>query len=164
MYNSPKNQEIFYYSRRKLALYLFFNLGLLALAMFFTWLIFPEHTVIYYFAITTCIIATIAVAAVLIINYPLAVITPEAIKIDWCQPLKWQDITKANKTQAGYKFGKRDIIIFEVKNLSQYRLNFVQRLIKNSEFSAFSIPLYAMDADAAKEIESTITHHTSSIQ
>lgn len=32
--------DVFYYSRRKLALYLLFNLGLLTLALFFTWVIF----------------------------------------------------------------------------------------------------------------------------
>lgn len=156
MKKSPKHQDVFYYSRCKLALYLFLNLVLLVLALFFSWVVFPEHAIVYYFAIVTCVLAVFAVAAVLIINYPLAVLTSDSIKIDLCQPLKWKDIKTAKKTQAGYNRWKRDIIIFEVKDISKYRLNFVQRLIKNSEYTAFSIPLYAMNADDAKAIEAKI--------
>ena len=47
----------------------------------------------------------------------------------------------------------KEIITFEVKNLHHYKLNFIQRAIKNSEFTAFLIPLYAMDKKAAQAIE-----------
>ena len=46
--------DVFYYSRRKLALYLLFNLGLLTLALFFTWVIFPQYGLVYSFAVGTC--------------------------------------------------------------------------------------------------------------
>lgn len=44
--------DVFYYSRRKLALYLLFNLGLLTLALFFTWVIFPQYGLVYSFAVS----------------------------------------------------------------------------------------------------------------
>lgn len=47
--------DVFYYSRRKLALYLLFNLGLLTLALFFTWVIFPQYGLVYSFAVGTCL-------------------------------------------------------------------------------------------------------------
>ena len=117
--------DVFYYSRRKLALYLLFNLGLLTLALFFTW------------------------------------VTPASIKIDLCAPLKWKDIKKARKIQVGHQCCRREIIVLEVKDLSKHRLNFMQKLIKNSEFSAFSIPLYAMEPRDAEAIESIVGNYVS---
>ena len=79
--------DVFYYSRRKLALYLLFNLGLLTLALFFTWVIFPQYGLVYSFAVGTCLLSVAAASAVIIIHHPLAVITPASIKIDLCAPL-----------------------------------------------------------------------------
>lgn len=40
-------------------------------------------------------------------------------------------------------------------------MNFMQKLIKNSEFSAFSIPLYAMEPRDAEAIESIVGNYVS---
>lgn len=146
---------VFYYSRGKLLLYLLFNLGLLSLALFFTWIIFPQYEIIYSFALTTCILSVLAIVIAMIIRHPLAVISSSSIKIDFCAPLKWKDIKRAHKIIVGHK----KLIILEVKNLSIYRLNFMQKLIKNSKFSAFSIPLYAMDFREAEAIEKVIEQY-----
>lgn len=153
--------DVFYYSRRKLALYLLFNLGLLTLALFFTWVIFPQYGLVYSFAVGTCLLSVAAASAVIIIHHPLAVITPASIKIDLCAPLKWKDIKKARKIQVGHQCCRREIIVLEVKDLSKHRLNFMQKLIKNSEFSAFSIPLYAMEPRDAEAIESIVGNYVS---
>lgn len=161
MTTSSSLMQTFYYSRRKLGLYLLFNCGLLLLALLFTWMIFPDYTPVYRFAIAACTISAISALLALLIRHPLAVITPESIRIDFCQPLKWKDIAAARKiTIAKYYLGKREykrnIIIFDVPDLSKYKLNFMQKLSKNSEFSAFSIPLYAMDDKEAGKIEKLI--------
>ena len=44
----------FYYSRRKIGLYLLLNFGLLALAALFTWSIFPDYAPIYMYALIAC--------------------------------------------------------------------------------------------------------------
>ena len=103
--------DIFYYSRRKLALYLLFDLGLLTLALFFTWVIFPQYGLVYSFAVGTCLLSVAAASAVIIIHHPLAVITPASIKIDLCAPLKWKDIKKARKIQVGHQCCRREIIV-----------------------------------------------------
>lgn len=147
--------DVFYYSRKKLLYYLLFNLGLLSLALFFTWIIFPQYELIYSFALATCVLSVLAIIAAMIIRHPLAIITPSAIKIDFCETLKWKDIKRARKTN----FGPKELIILDVKNLSKYKLNFMQRIIKDSKFSAFSIPLYAMDFRDAEAIEKIIRQY-----
>ncbi len=147
--------DVFYYSRKKLVFYLLFNLGLLSLALFFTWVIFPQYEIIYSFALITCLLSVLAIIVAMIIRHPLAVITSSSIKIDFCAPLKWKDIKIAHKEI----FGHKELIIFDVKNLSKYKLNLMQKLIKNSKFSAFSIPLYAMDFRDAEAIERIIEQY-----
>ena len=147
--------DVFYYSRKKLAFYLLFNLGLLSLALFFTWVIFPQYEIIYSFALTTCVLSVLAIVIAMIIRHPLAVISSSSIKIDFCVPLKWKDIKLARKVI----FGPKELIILDVKDLSKYKLNFMQKLIKNSKFSAFSIPLYAMDFREAEAIEKIIEQY-----
>lgn len=78
--------QTFYYSRKKLGLYLLFNLLLLALAVIFTLTVFPEYPVVYYFAIGSCLLSVISSFIVFIVPLPLAVITPESIKIDRAAP------------------------------------------------------------------------------
>lgn len=147
----------FHYSRRKLALYLVFNLVLLALALFFTWLIFPSYPLVYEFALAACVLSVLSVMAVFFIRHPLAVVTSEAVRIDFCCPLYWKDVSAIKKIIVGRSFYKKTILVFEIRNLSSYPLNFMQRLIRKSEFSAFSIPLYAMEAKEAQAIE-TLLH------
>lgn len=150
--------HIFHYSRRKLFLYLLFNLSLLGLALFFTWLIFPSYAFVYEFALAACVLSVLSVIAVIFIRHPLAVVTPEAIRIDFCCPLYFKDVEAVKKVVVGRGFWKKPILIFEINNFSSYKLNFMQRLIKNSEFSAFSIPLYAMETKEADAIESLLHH------
>ena len=152
MHKKMTKTDIFYYSRSKLLLYLLFNLVLLTLALFFTWVIFPQYGIVYSLALGVCVLSVVATIVAMIIHHPLAVISSSSIKIDFCASLKWKDIKSAHKVQ----FGHKELIIFEVKNLSKYKLNFMQKIIKNSKFSAFSIPLYAMDFRDAEAIEKII--------
>ncbi len=158
MTGSVSKTHIFHYSRRKQALFLLFNIGIFLLALWFTWLIFPEYGLAYCLAITLCLLSILATLTAMAIRHPLAVITPESIAIDFCQPLKWKDITKAETVTVGEHY-KKQIVILRVKDISRYKLNFMQWLCRNSEFSAFSIPLYAMEKEDAEAIEKLIKRH-----
>ena len=146
-------KQTFYYSRIKLSCYLLFNFGLLGLALFFSHVLFPDYVVLSDLVIALCAVSLTSVVIVLLLHKPLAVITAEAVTIDRCPPLKWKDIKSLHKKTVGKSFMAKEIITFEVKNLHRYKLNFIQRAIKNSEFTAFSIPLYAMDKKDAQAIE-----------
>lgn len=146
----------FYYSRKKLILYLLFNLALLILALLFTISIFPEYPLIYHFAIFTTVLSVLSILIVLIVHKPLAVITSQSITIDRCPPLYWRDIISVGTRTIKAGFWKKEIIVFNVRNFKTYKLNLIQKAIKNTDFTAFSIPLYAMDRKEGRLINQTI--------
>ncbi len=154
----------FYYSRRKLALYLLFNLFLLVLALLFTISIFPDYPLVYHFAIFTTALSVFSVLIVLLIHKPLAVINSQSITIDRCPPLFWKDVISTGIRTVGTGFWKKDIIVFNVRNFKTYKLNLIQKAIKNSDFTAFSIPLYAMDRKEGRLINQTIHKYLKSKQ
>ena len=151
-----KNTHIFYYSRKKLGLYLLFNIVLLTLAVLFTLTIFPDYPAVYYFAIGSCFVSLSSALLVFLVPMRLATITPLTIKIDRAEPLNWSDINKINKIKIGKGIFAKTILKLETGNLYSYHLNLIQKITKNSEFGAFSIPLYAMSADTARDIERVI--------
>lgn len=154
----------FYYSRRKLAMYLLFNLFLLIMALLFTLSIFPDYPLVYHFAIFTTALSIFSVLIVLLLHKPLAIITSQSITIDRCPPLFWKDVISTSIRTIGKGFWKKDIIIFNVHNFKTYKLNLIQKAIKNSDFTAFSIPLYAMDRQDARTINQTIHKYLKSKQ
>ena len=148
--------KIFYYSRKKLGLYFLFNLSLLALAIIFTWSIFPDYKPIYYFALITSVLSILSSLYVFLIKQPLATITPAYIKIDHNAPLKWSQIKKVEKTTFPHFGFKKPILKITTKNLQNYKMGVMQKITASSQIGAFSIPLYAMTTDQAKAIEEII--------
>ncbi len=155
-----KSAQVFYYSRRKMGFYLLFNLGLLALAILFTWAIFPYYQPIYYFALITCTLSILGSLFVFLVRLPLAVIDDEGIKIDHDQPLKWSQVKEVEHVEIHYFGAHRAILKITPKRLSNYRRNLMQVITMHSEFGAFSIPLYAMSDKKAKQIEKLIFSYT----
>ncbi len=153
------NVQTFYYSRKKLGLYLLFNLLLLALAVIFTLTVFPEYPAVYYFAIGSCLLSVIGALTVFILPLPLAIITEESIKIDRASPLPWKSIHSIRKVQIGRGLFKKTIIRLSPRSLSNYHLNLMQKISAKSQFGSFSIPLYAMNDKDAKKIEKVIKEH-----
>lgn len=153
--------QTFYYSRKKLGLYLLFNLLLLALAVIFTLTVFPEYPVVYYFAICSCLLSVISAFIVFVIPLPLAVITPESIKIDRAAPLPWKSVRSIRKIRLGKGIFGKSILRLTPRSLGSYHLNFMQKISAKSEFGSFSIPLYAMTNTDAKKIEKTIREYFS---
>ncbi len=151
--------QIFYYSRQKLGLYFLFNLGLLSLAIIFTWSIFPDYQSIYYFALITCGLSILGSLYVLLIKQPLATITPKYIKIDHNNPLKWSQIKNVEITSFGHFGFSKTILKITPKKLRNYKMSIMQKITSSSKIGAFSIPLYAMSEEQAKAIEKTIHSH-----
>ena len=155
--------QTFYYNRVKLGLYLLFNLLLFLLAVLFTLTIFPEYTVVYCFAVGSCVISVTCALFVFLVPQKLAIITPLGIKIDRAQPVSWDSIVAAKKVNLDRLFAK-EILKLYAKPIPKYKYNFMQKLTAKSEFGAFSIPLYAMSAKEANAIEVLIKLHVGSIR
>lgn len=159
----PNPLHIFYYSRCKLGLYLVFNILLLSLAVLFTLTIFPEYPIVYYFALISCTLAVLSAFLVFLLPLRLAVISSTDIRIDRALPLKWKDVIKIRKLRIGKGPFAKQILKLETGKLSNYRLNLMQKITRNSSFGAFSIPLYAMSTESAHDIEKLIRkYHTAS--
>lgn len=152
MTKAISNPSSYFYSRRKLSLYLGFNLLLLFLAFSLAGWLFPDFWPYSQTVILLCLISVVSAAATLLWRRPLAVITSGSITIDFCQPLPWKSVTAARKETVGHLFYKKKILILETGNLENYRYNWIQKAIRNSRFTAFSIPLYAMDTAEARKI------------
>jgi hypothetical protein len=152
-------KQIFYYSRRKLGLYFLFNVGLLALAILFTWSIFPDYQPIYYFALITCGISLIGSVLVLCIRLPVAKLDDVGIQIDHNQILPWSQIQSVDKISEHCWLITKDFLKIEPKHLTDYQMTFMQKISAQSRFGAFSVPLYAMDEHSALQIEKLIAHY-----
>ena len=148
--------QTFYYSRKKLGLYLLFNIVLLVLAVFFTLTIFPEYPAVYIFAVSACALSVFGALFVFLVPLPLAVITAKDIKIDRNAPVEWKNIRSVRKVYLGYGPFRKSILRLNPGKLPEYHMNLMQKICANSEFGAFSIPLYAMNQADSKEIEKVI--------
>lgn len=148
--------HIFYYSRKKLGLYLVFNIILLSLAVLFTLTIFPDYPAVYYFAVGSCLISVLSALLVFLLPLRLAVITPLSVKIDRAEPLNWSDVSKISKVKLGKGLFAKHILKLDTKKLRGYHMNLMQKITRKSQFGAFSIPLYAMTAESARDIEKII--------
>lgn len=154
-----ETQQTFYYSRRKLGIYLLFNLGLLALAVLFTWSIFPDYKPVYYFALITCSLSILSALFVFLIRLPLAVIDSDGIKIDHNQTLKWTQIKSVEPLTLKCFGLERPILRITPQKIDNYHMTLMQKIAGNSQFGSFSIPLYAMNDDKAKKITKLIFDH-----
>ncbi len=148
--------QTFYYSRKKLGLYLLFNIVLLVLAVFFTLTIFPEYPAVYIFAVSTCALSFFGSLFVFIIPLPLAKITAQDIKIDHNAPVEWKNIRSVRKIYLGHGLFRKSILRLNPGKLPEYHMNLMQKICANSDFGAFSIPLYAMNKADSQKIEKLI--------
>lgn len=149
----------FYYSRRKLGLYLLLNLILLTLAGLFTWIIFPNYSLVYGYALITCVISLLASLVVFIFPMKLAVLDDQKIKIDHNEPILWSQIKTIEKDGLACFGVDRSIIKLVPNKLSNYHKSLMQKITDSSRFGMFSIPLYAMDKKSAAEITRLIEEH-----
>lgn len=154
-----KSTVTFYYSRRKIGLYLLLNFGLLALAALFTWSIFPDYTPIYLYALIACAISLFSTLIVFIFPMPLAVLDDNQIKIDHNNPLRWSQIKRLEEQDVECLGVNRSILKIIPTSLPNYKKSLMQKITDSSRFGMFSIPLYAMDEKSAKRITKLIKDH-----
>lgn len=149
----------FYYSRRKIGLYLLLNFCLLALALLFTWTVFPDYAPVYVYALAACAISLLSALIVFVFPMPLAVLDDKQIKIDHNAPLQWSQIKKLEEQYMDCFGMDRSILKIVPTALPNYKKSLMQKITDSSRFGMFSIPLYAMDKKAAKEITKLIKEH-----
>ena len=149
---------IFFYSRTKL-LYLFvLNMALFTTTAILTYLIFPEYLPVTAIVAFICMLSAGISGFLLLFPRKLAIISDFGIKIDDCAVLDWQDISHAKEIITN-PISKRKIIIFILKDGVSYPLNKMQHLCKKSKYSAFSIPLYAMEKEDYEKIKELISSY-----
>ena len=89
------------------------------------------------------------------IKHKAVVISDSSIKIDYCEPLAWKDIKKAEIKIV--KMGNKDYKILSLtpKENIEYHYNWLQK--HNCNFGAFAIPLYGiLTPEDEKEITAIV--------
>ena len=156
-----KSQEkIFYYSSLKLGVWFAVNAAALITVVF----AFLSCWCLYYWWEAWMVLALVGIsfvasAWVYFFPQPLAVITRQSIKIDRSVPLLWKDVAFAEEKDVRCCLRRKHIIVFHLRGGVDYPLNFMQKLCRNSCFTAFSIPLYAMSAEDGAEIKRQIADY-----
>ena len=150
----------FYYNLKKLRYWAIFSLILLVGALFLP----AENLAQLALATTAKIFALISALAafyVYMVPQKLAQIDESGIIIDHNAKLKWEDVDKLESIHIKGICGGRDILRFKLKKGKKYPLTMMQKLSKNCQYGAFSIPLYAMTKKDAAQIEKEIKKHLS---
>ena len=155
-----ESSQTFYYSRNKIGLYLLFNIGLMALALIFTWSVYPDYKLIYYFALITCSLSIINCIFVYLMHLPAVEISKKGIKIDQNQPLRWDQVKSVKKKEYAHLGLKKYFLKIEAQKIGDYKFRLMQQIAKHSRFGAFSVPLYAMEDADAKKAEKLIKEYT----
>jgi len=89
----------------------------------------------------------------------MAVVTDDFIQIDHCRPLYWKDVDYAEEREVYCCFKKLKIIALVPKKGIDYRYNWLQK--HNSDFTAFSIPLYGiLKAEDEEELKALVAAKT----
>ena len=166
--SSKKQQttnEIFHYEYKQLLIWAMFNVALTC-SLFFICKFIAQNNIIttasqFYLLVCVMILTLLSLAGslfVVISPLNLAIVTDETIKIDHNQPLRWEDIEIAREFRVNNIF-KRSVIALHLKQGVEYKLTFMQKICKNHKFTAFSIPLYAMNSSEAEKIRKHIIKH-----
>lgn len=155
-----KKTEIFYYNFKKNRFWIVLNI--LLLAMITACCI--KYPACLYWRQTRVLIGTLVFSMLMwgfkyIIKHRVAQLDDKGIKIDHCDTLPWKDIKNAEYKTAGCCFQKLPIIVLHPKKNIKYHYNFMQKRCAKMDFTAFSIPLYAMTPQDGKKITSLIGKH-----
>lgn len=91
-------------------------------------------------------------------KHKMVVIDDKYIKIDHCRPLPWRMVAFAELKTARCCLKKLPIIVIRPKKPLHYKFNFLQKLCAKSDFTPFSIALYALKPEDANLIALLINH------
>jgi len=133
--------KIYYYRFKRLNCWLLFNLLLIAKAVYCAIkcpivFAYPQS-----YVILGCIFVSVAAWCFkYMLKHPMAYVNEESIKIDHCNPLKWEDVESTEEKDVYCGFKHMPVLVLNPKKGIDYKYNFLQK--HNSGFTAFSIPLY----------------------
>ena len=158
---SHVDSQVFYYRFKTNYIWL-----LLTLMLFFFVLkgVLRFPALIYWWEVWAlfgvCIYSLILWGIKYLIKHKMAVITDKYIKIDHCRPLPWRLVAHAEFKTARCCFKKLPIIAIRTKKPIKYSYNPLQKLCLKSDFTAFSIALYALSPEDVKKITKIIAEKT----
>ena len=95
-----------------------------------------------------------------LLPHKMAVIDDKYIKIDHCRPLPWRLVACAELKEARIFGRKLPIIAIRTKKPIRYRFNLLQLWCDKSDFTAFSIALYALTPKDVNRITALIAEKT----
>lgn len=128
--------------------------------------LFMLHCVVYYPVliywwqtwglIGSCVYSFALWAFKYLIKHEMVVIDHNYIKIDHCRPLPWRMIAFAEIKNAQCCLKKLPIIVLRTKKPIKYKFNLMQKLCAKTDFTPFSIALYALKPEDANLIMAII--------
>ena len=160
MKNTPEG-KVFYYHFKTNWLWLVLTLLLFAFILH-CMICYP--ILIYWWQCWTllgvCIYSFTLWAIKYLCRHKMAIIDDKRIKIDHNRPLPWRMVACAELKIARCCFKKLPIIVLHPKKPLHYRFNLLQKLLIHSDFTPFSIALYALTPNDAKRIAAIIAQKT----
>ena len=154
----PTPEVIFYYNFKTNYVWLVLTSVLLIFMIYCTWC----HPFIIYWWQTWGLIGSLIYSLVLwcikyLRKHKMAVINDKYIKIDHCRPLPWRMVAFAELKIVRCCFKKLPIIVIRTKKPLHYKFNLMQKLCAKSDFTPFSIALYALKSEDANLIAAIIS-------
>ncbi len=160
-----QKEQIFYYHFK--TNYIWLILNLLALGLLVSCGI--KHPVLWHWGQMQTLLALFGTTLLMwgwkyLCKIPVAVVNSEGIKIDHCRILPWKDIAGAEYRIVNCCFKKLPVIVLLPRSGFSYHYNFLQKMIIDSGFTAFSIPLYDIRREDGDSLKKIITGHTGRIK
>ncbi len=148
-----KKSREFYYHFKKNYVWLALNflfLGLVCSCLFC-------YPAIIYWHQTWVLLGTAVFSFVLwgikyLVKHRVALVDSTSIKIDHNKPLRWKDIAAAEYRTVRCCFRDLPVIALHPKEGLNYPYNLLQEYCAGTDFTAFSIPLYALTPEEKDEI------------
>lgn len=155
-------QQVFYYHFKPNYVWLGLTVLLLVFMLHCIWC-YP--VIIYWWQtwglLATCLYSFVLWAVKYLMKHKMAVIDDKYIKIDHCRPLPWRMVAFAEFKIARCCFKKLPIIAIRTKKPIRYKFNLMQKWCAKSDFTPFSIALYALKAEDVNLIATMIAEKTS---
>mgnify|MGYP006916026648 CR=1 FL=1 len=158
------NSKIFYYHFRTNWVWLLLTLLLFA---FIVHCVICYPPLVYWWQVWALFGVCVYSFALWTIKYlckhKMAVIDDKRIKIDHCRPLPWRQVAFAEFKIARCCWHRLPIIVLRPKKPLRYRYNLLQKWCAHSDFTPFSVALYALTPNDAKRITALIAQKTTLI-
>ncbi len=91
-----------------------------------------------------------------LLRHPVAVADDKGIKIDHCRILPWRDIVCAEYRTVRCCFRSLPVIVLHPRKNIRYKYNFLQKRCARMDFTAFSLPLYDVSRQTARDFAALV--------